>query len=458
MPITFNPFWPVWLVLLIGFAAAVATLWAYASPTAGGSYAIRRVFLLLRFAALLLVVLCLLRPSIRRDKVYIEKAKLVVLLDASESMTIADAGLGLSRAEELNRRLKQARPQLDKLLQQFDVSVLHFGSHVRIGPLGPVKPTDTSTALGDALLAALGEAQGKRLAAILVLSDGSSNTGARLGEAGQAVAQQRTAIVAVGFGKATGSVVARDVRVEAVYCPRQVYERNVLTVAADMLFLGCAGEQVELSLIFGDKAVDSKRVRVRGGRARTRIELQYTPTEAGTFKVRVRATPVPDEAALANNEMASFVRVLPGGFNVLYIEGRPRPELKFIKRCFQSAAGMEIQAPLVLMAGGRKVGARLPRTPQEWQRYDVIILGDVPCDVFTVSQLQAMEAAVSQRGSGLIMIGGVRNYGAGGYANSPVGRMLPVDVATSVGQIDKEFRLTPTPAGWRHFALRLDAD
>ena len=457
-PITFNPLWPVLWIVLLGLAALGGTVWAYLGSESGASRRMKVVLLLLRCAALAVALLCLLRPSIRRVKVYEEKAKLVVLLDSSESMTVCDGANGMSRVAEMNAGVQEQQSRMDELYARFDVSVLQFGSDVRAARLGQTLAQDPSTALGDALTASLAEAQGKRLAAVLVLSDGSHNTGIGPQAASHVCMQQRVKVVAVGFGRATGTVAVKDVKVRSLKCARTVYVRNILNVEAELLCLGCDGEVAEVSLLFDDKPVDKKSIEVSGARATCPVEFQYAPPETGTYKVKVVAGAMKHEIVTANNEAASFVRVLPGGFNVLYLEGRPRPEYKFLKRCFQAAAGMEVTAPLVFMFQGKPVGRQIPQSSQEWRQYDLIILGDISCDAFGTSQLQDIHDAVAKKGTGLLMIGGVRNFGSGGYANTPVGQMLPVSQSGAETQRDAKFLLTPTPEGYEHFALRLDRD
>ena len=440
-------------------------MWAYLGSGSGaGKGGDRRassvpIFpLLLRCAALAVALLCLLRPSIRSVKVYEEKAKLVVLLDSSESMTVCDGTKGMSRVAELNERLREQQPRLDALHERFDVSVLQFGSEVRPAAPGRVSAADASTALGDALAASLAEAQGKRLAAVLVLSDGSHNTGIGPQAASHVCVQQRVKVVTVGFGRATGAVAVRDVKVKSLKCPRTVYVGNILAVQAEVVLLGCDGETVDVSMLLGDKPVAKETVSARGDRAVCSIEFQHTTEEVGTYKVKVVAGAVAQEIVTANNEVSSFVRVLPGGLNILYLEGRPRPEYKFLRRCFHAAAGMDITAPLVFMFQGKPLGRGIPQETHQWRQYDLIILGDLPCDAFRMPQLQDIHDAVAKKGAGLLMIGGVRNFGAGGYAKTPVGRMLPVALAGAEAQSDAEYRLAPTPEGYAHYALRLDTD
>ncbi len=60
-------------------------------------------------------------------------------------------------------------------------------------------------------------------------------------------------------------------------------------------------------------------------------------------------------------------------------------------------------------------------------KYDVILLGDIDSSAFSAEELAAMKLAVN-RGAGLMMIGGLYNFGPGGYAETPLADVLPIEM------------------------------
>ena len=70
--------------------------------------------------------------------------------------------------------------------------------------------------------------------------------------------------------------------------------------------------------------------------------------------------------------------------------------------------------------------AGLPRRLDALQRYDAVILQNVPADAVSSRQQKMLARYVNDLGGGLIMIGGVDSFAAGGWTNSPVDRVLPV--------------------------------
>src|SRR5690606_22292743 len=79
------------------------------------------------------------------------------------------------------------------------------------------------------------------------------------------------------------------------------------------------------------KVVDSQQLQVSEDGAQQRFELSYIPELPGETKISVRAVPQPGELVQHNNLATTYVTVLKGGVKVLYLEGRPRAEQKYLR-------------------------------------------------------------------------------------------------------------------------------
>ncbi len=71
--------------------------------------------------------------------------------------------------------------------------------------------------------------------------------------------------------------------------------------------------------------------------------------------------------------------------------------------------------------------ALLPEDPLVLAEFAAVLLNDVAADELSAEQIAALEAAVSEHGTGLAVFGGPNSFTAGGYADSPLNRLLPVD-------------------------------
>jgi uncharacterized membrane protein len=172
--------------------------------------------------------------------------------------------------------------------------------------------------------------------------------------------------------------------------------------------------------------VGAEPIKPRVDAQRLPVALDYTPTIPGEYKVTLRVPPQPGELVTSNNEMSTFVTVLKGGLNVLYLEGTARVESKFIRRALDASPDIKVDF--------LRIDARKPETkPADFAerfkpgKYDVYILGDLDSAAFTPDELTQLGTSI-ERGAGLIMLGGFHSFGAGGYGRTPLAGVLPVAI------------------------------
>jgi uncharacterized membrane protein len=102
-----------------------------------------------------------------------------------------------------------------------------------------------------------------------------------------------------------------------------------------------------------------------------------------------------------------------------------------------------------------------PKTREELFSYRGLILGSVEAGAFTGDQLQMIADFVDRRGGGLLMLGGARSFGEGGYGGTPVADALPlaIDPRTRASEPANLARLqvSPTRAGQGHASTQIAA-
>jgi len=80
---------------------------------------------------------------------------------------------------------------------------------------------------------------------------------------------------------------------------------------------------------------------------------------------------------------------------------------------------------------------------------------------FTHDQLQMIADFVSERGGGLLFLGGHQSFAEGGWEGTPVEEVMPVVLGVPQTGLDgffAEVKVRPTPAGLAHPAVQLDAE
>jgi hypothetical protein len=153
---------------------------------------------------------------------------------------------------------------------------------------------------------------------------------------------------------------------------------------------------------------------------------------------------------------------------ILYMEGAPRPEMKFINR----AMGDVAEPQLVILQRTRdnkyfrfnverpdELRNGFPRTTEELFAYRGLILGPIEASAFTSEQHQMIADFVGVRGGGLLVLGGGQSLGEGGWAGTPLAHVLPI-IIESTGRrqapgIVDHLIVTPTAEGVNHPAIRI---
>src|SRR5260221_7677663 len=160
-----NPL-PAWALLAVAAAAIVVAWLAYRHvPIAAPR---RRALSALRLAALLWLVVCLMRPIVRTTDTAARDAVVPILVDASRSMGLADAD-GARRIERARALVE--RDLLPALSPRFHADVLRFGDRVGASDASALTATDRRTSLGAALEAVRARYRGRALAGIVLLTD-----------------------------------------------------------------------------------------------------------------------------------------------------------------------------------------------------------------------------------------------------------------------------------------------
>ena len=144
---------------------------------------------------------------------------------------------------------------------------------------------------------------------------------------------------------------------------------------------------------------------------------------------------------------------------VLYIEGYPRWEYRYLKNLLVREPSIE--SSVMLLSADREFAqegntplARLPRTAEEFAEFDLIILGDLPSGFLTDSRQELIREQVARRGSGIVMIAGPRSMPSS-WSGTPLADLLPFTGGLDLDRRGGPVLARPTDAATRLGVLRL---
>jgi uncharacterized membrane protein len=452
--------WPLWVLALLIVLAGAAVGVSLVRNRQDFSWAKLLVLGLLQFAALAVLLGMLWQPSLLTQTLKPQENSVAVLVDTSASM---------SYGEGERSRLQTAVAALDDgplaaLEDQFQVELLGFsGETYDLPSLAEVPAPGTRTDIGQALLSVLRGAGAGSLAAIVLVSDGADNSGeldpARIAE----IAGFGVPVHTLGVGR---EVLDEDVELEDVVLAPQ--SSPGATVSAQVSIRHGRAAQAQLKAYDGDAILASETIDLPGQAGVTTRWIDIDVGDAGIRDLRFTIDPVPGETNLINNTQRRPMEVPSRRRNVLYVEGEPRWEYKFMRRAVDEKGPIRLASLLRTtpnkdyrqgLTSGDELADGFPSSEDDLFKYDAIIIGSLEATALSEAQQQLVYDFVSRRGGTLLMLAGARGLADGGWGATVVADVLPARLP--LGD-EPSFKRLPAKAslteGSESMITRLDPD
>ncbi len=382
-----------------------------------------------RSLTVLLLLLAILDPAYTRRPAAGPRRRVLVLVDRSESMSVHDDGHASreSRADALRRTLA------DRLEGVADLAVWSFAERVWKTETPPAD-RGRGTDLGAALLAAADEAGDAD--AIVLLTDGGD-------EPPEPPRMPRVPLIACVIGTDPGSW--RDTAVESLDGSSAVERHTTFELQAVLRAHGhqtpgfretLAARDVRLWCRRPDGSetlLETRQADLSNGRAT--VGFRATCTEEGIHLFRVELASGADELSDLNNRRTLRVEARAASLDILYFTRRlgadlkrmrqalgTDPALTFIALYLTGGERYTVQAPEGADTAGLDSG--LPVTPGALRRFDCLILGAFPAELWTADEMRAVLDYVAE-GGGLVWLGGEEAFEGGGYGASALAPLIP---------------------------------
>ncbi|MGD9632111.1 MAG: glutamine amidotransferase [Pirellulales bacterium] len=403
----------------------------------------------LRLAVILLTLIAMLRPELVYTKQTPQRASLVLLVDDSRSMQVADSLGDASRWDALKSLLTAAGADLEKLSETWDTSVYRFDTstaplQLENGEIDlPKEPTGEQSAIGAAVNDVLDRHASGRVLGVLLMSDGAQRAAAPNDLPPQVAVRRMAAenipLYTFAFGKSGGSDRA-DLAIDDLVTNETIFAEAPTEVRGQLLSSGFANQRVAVQLLWENAerkmdVVDTVQLDTASGGESQPVRLTHTPQMPGEYKVTLRVEPREGELVTTNNEASTFVTVRKGGIKVLYLAGAkrigggPGPEQRFVRAALAQSPDIVVerrllnyQPPEIDLRDVFKSGD-----------FDVVILDDVDARALSLASWQAL-AEMVRGGAGLMMTGGFHSFGPGGFRETPLADVLPIDIGPAQRQ------------------------
>ncbi|MGB6942401.1 MAG: vWA domain-containing protein [Bryobacteraceae bacterium] len=441
--------WPAWMLALLILVAAGALAWLIRSRLSQAAPVMHgwRVWVIWSLQTLLAAILLVLlwQPAITIAELKPQENIIAVLVDDSRSMGISEDGS--TRQAQAVKALQDG--VLASLNRRFQTRLYRVDDvPARIDSLKDLKPSAPSTRIGDSLKQLSEETSDLPIGAVVLLSDGDDNTGGISADAINALRARHIPVHTVGFGQERA---AHDVELDdAEIAPRALADSRL---AAKITFhqRGYAGSKINLTVrdvSTGQSKMLASRTISLGpdGNLQTEI-LMFDIGGAGAKTLQIAALPLPGEENTANNTLTRVVNVGADARRILYIEGEPRWEFKFIREAEEEDRMVQIVSMVRTsenkiyrqgISGPAELASGFPSRVEDLFGYQGLIIGSVEAGYFTPAQQELIHQFVDRRGGGLLLLGGQFSLADGGWNASNLTDLLPTTLPTQAGTFHRE--------------------
>ena len=413
-----------------------------------------------KLLALLLLCLALFDPVSAIQKLEAVKGKLLVLVDSSSSMDVAD-DYRESRATRARRLVEQWHRSLPGEISmdemEFDTSIHRRGA----GAAGSVRGTD----LGGCLAALSERADLPSYLGVVLLTDGGD-------EALETALLPKVPLYLVGVG--TDPATWNDLAITDVQAPATAEKDVDFELSADLQARAGHGQgfaqkamaaRVSLEHAAGSNSWENileQPVELSNWRARVRLPVKSG--ELGMQRYRVTIQPISGELSLLNNSRVVSVNVEKKALHVLYFTRELGQEFKLLRNELGRDPGISFSGLLRVaadrftlqgdrVAGDEALAHGLPASKKGLELYDAIIIGSCPAEDCAPQQMQALIEFVEQGGA-LVFLGGDKAFGRGGYARTSLATLFPWRLSEHEPEPDQgAFAVQVPPMGLGHPVL-----
>ncbi len=430
----------------------------------------------LRTVAILCLLAVVFELQVRVRSYAGSARRVVVLIDRSASMAIADGPATAAPGSSTTSRWQRVQTlwsgsEGEAARERWrsagvDVEVRSFGE--RTSPLTRAsadaldfEPDALASELAPALLE-LSEADpssdsGPPLAGVVIVSDGLV--------ARDAATHEHLLALATKLGVPITTIAAagptlRDVAITRLHVGEFAFVENVTEFAAELVAHGLAGERASVSLLRDGELVEEQSLRLGDdGDSRT-VRFEVAPDRTGQFVYEFRIAPIEREASLVNNHRSFVIKVLRDKVRVLHVAGRPDWDVRALRTLLKRDPNVELlsyyilrdwedlsreddDAPLSLIAFPTDELFR-----EQLGSFDLIVMHNF--DAQAHGDYLSNIATYLREGGALVVIGGDLGVATGDFAEPALAELLPIDLRGRVGLDSNPFSPKLTDAGRRH--------
>ena len=426
----------------------------------------------LRVAFFLILALLLMRPCLTLSTIIPRENLLALVVDNSQSMTLEESEGG--RGNSILPLLNPESEFVKDLDEKFVVKPFLFAAQASSTDL-PMQMTwdGEQTNIAAALGSVLSETRNLPLAGVVLLTDGADNSYADLAPVLSELKANNVPVYPIGVGPLT---IERDAELMQVSLARRILKGSTTTARVSLHQRGFGGSRGRLEVRENNVLLAAREVHFPRDSETLITEVALLPKTVGIQEYEFTLVPLAGELNERNNSRTTVLEIRDEKPRILYLEGHPRWEYKFIRRALTGDENLQLETLLrtALNKFYRQgieeetmLAAGFPADRETLFEYKGIVLGNVESSFLSYAQMELIKEFVAKRGGGFMMLGGPASFASGAYQSTPIESLLPVQlpedessfffqglgqlVATSPGSIHPALQISDSTAessGW----------
>jgi hypothetical protein len=474
-------FIPPWLSFVLGLGIVLLVIWCYRREGGTAGRISRTLLSLCRLTSIAILVFMLAQFLLALERTGLPYV--AVLIDDSASMRITDAFDSAAMKDKLRELLASAKLEgatrlnlaksvllqgdaavLNTIDQRYKLKLYYVSDAARmqsgelptlVDNLRQLEPTGENSRLGLAIRTVLSDLRGTPPSAIVLLSDGVTTDGETLGDVARLAKNKGVPLFTIAVGSETP---VRDLEVNDLLVDEVVFVDDIVNFEFQLSQSGYAGRDVTVTLKQKglSASLAQRRITLNPDGKPQKVILPHRPTQVGDFEFIVEVEPLEGELQTDNNRQSRIVGVRKEQVRVLYVQGYPNFEFRYLKHMLQRDSTISLrtvlqEADAEYTAIDQTALSLFPVRREELFEYDVVILGDADPALLSSSALANLSAFVTEKGGGVIFVSG-ELYNPTAYRDTALAALMPVDLNSAPRRLTADasptgYRVRPTELG-----------
>ncbi len=391
----------------------------------------KKLYISIFFRTILFLILIILMLKVSYKVLTINKKfDVIFLIDNSYSMTF-------------NQRLSKVNTFLEKNFKQIEkkANVKYFvfnDDAQKIEKNVKIEVTKKNTNIKKSIENIL--FQNKNVDVIILFTDGND-----IYEKYPDFTGYKTVVYPINFNENNFKDVAiKDLRYSTLGFKGTNYELTCV-----ILNYGYDNKNILVTIADEKEVLDTKRINLKSGK--NEVKLNFVPKDVGKKRYYVKIEHLLGEVSYENNKKYFELEVIKDKIRILYICGEPSTEYYFLRSMLKNEPNFDLVSFVILRNNDSQIivpDEDLSLIPfpihdifvKELNNYDLLLLENFSYKKFSipVQYLENIKRYVST-GGGFIMIGGKNSFSLGGYKNTPIEDILPVEIYENEEFVKQDF-------------------